>query len=903
MAARKFLNIIIAAIIVFFVSIGALSTLITDFWWFEVLGFGSVFMTVLSSRIALFGAGFLLFFLFAFLNVAAASRFEKKKEIGLKIATPIIALISLIAGFASSDAWFTVQQYLNQQAFGIVDPIFSKDVAFYVFTLPFLNAIWTFVAATIAVTAILVGLYYLQSFLRDLFMSGGTVDPNTGMKSVNLKDNMPKIKKSAKNHMSILFSFIFILIAIRYYLARYSVMYSREGIVVGAGYVDVYVFLPVVRFLMVFAVIMAIAFYIYIFFLSKKPQLRRRHVIMYMLIVFGAFILIGQGLAPALVQSLRVDPNELNLERPFIDNNIEFTRKAYGLDQIEERDFEVEENLTRAEVEDSPETIDNIRILDYRPLMQTYKQTQEIRLYYDLSGIDVDRYTIDGQYRQVMLAPRELNHDQIVDNAKTWVNLHMVYTHGFGLVMSPVNKVTPEGLPDYLIKDIPPVYSTDDESITIDEPRIYYGNRDNNYVLVNTNTDEFDYPRGNTNQYNNYDGDGGISLTSFMRKLLMTLRFGDIKLLLTGDVTEESKIMFTRNVQDRIRKIAPFLMLDRDPYIVIADGRLHWIQDAYTITGNYPYSEKVSSSINYIRNAVKVVIDAYNGDVSFYVAEEEPLVNTYRGIFPELFKPMDEMPEALMKHIRYPEDLFQIQSRIFSTYHMQDTNVFYNKEDAWEIPREIYGTGQQITMEPHYMILQLPEEDEAEYILMLPFTPLRKDNMIAWMAGRSDGEDYGKLFLYRFPKDTLVYGPSQIEARIDQDSEISQQLTLWSQQGSRVTRGNLLVIPIGNSLLYVEPLYIQSEQGQLPELKRVIVSDGNRVVMEETLSKSLDALFGEAAEDDGGDVADDETIIEETLLERANELYENILESMRNNDWMAFGESFDELGDVIGQME
>lgn len=887
--------------------VASLSTLYTDFLWFQVLNVSSVFVTMLSSRVGLFVLGFFAFFIFAIINLLIAKRFEEKSNVSFATAIGISAVISFFVGMTASEAWFTVLQYFNRTLFGIVDPILGKDVAFYMFSLPFLNSLWFFVFSIVAITTALIGLYYLQEFLKQMFVQSQSADPHTGMKSVNLSKGMPKLKKAVKNHLSVLASFLFILTAVKYYLARYSVMYSKEGIVVGAGYVDVHVFLPIVKFLMLFALLVAAAFYFYIFVVAKKTRLKRRHVIFYVLALYFAFAFVGQGMIPAIVQSLRVDPNELTLEKPYIDNNIEFTRKAYNIDTIEERDFTANQNITQAVLNDAKDTMDNVRILDYRPLAQTYQQTQGIRLYYDLSSIDTDRYVIDGKYTQVMLAPRELSQNQIVDNAKTWVNMHMVYSHGFGTVMSPVNSVTSEGLPDYLIKDIPPVYTVENKNIVIDEPRIYYGNKDNSYMLVNTKTAEFDYPKGNTNEYIHYDGIGGVPINSFFKKLMFTLRFGDIKLLLTTDVTEQSKVMFTRNIQDRVHKIAPFLMLDRDPYIVISEGKQYWIQDAYVTSGNYPYSEKVQYDINYIRNSVKIVIDAYNGDVKFYVMDEEPLIQTYQKIFPKLFLDKSEMSESLQQHLRYPEDLFQIQSMIFSTYHMQDTNVFYNKEDAWQMPKEIYGTGQQIIMEPYYMIMNLPKEEKPEFVLMLPFTPLRKDNMVAWLAGRSDYPNYGKLLLYKFPKDKLIYGPSQIEAKIDQDSVISQQLTLWSQQGSRVTRGNLLVIPIKDSILYVEPLYIQSEQGQLPELKQVIVSEGDKIAMEQTLDMALAALFGNTDYvKPSGSVITTNDVLEgsgSSAVNDVNHYYQNILEAMQASDWESFGKNFEKLGDAIESLE
>jgi len=555
--------------------------------------------------------------------------------------------------------------------------------------------------------------------------------------------------------------------------------------------------------------------------------------------------------------------------------------------------------MTPEILSNASDTLDNVRILDWRPLTQTYKQTQEMRLYYDLSGIDIDRYDINGSYTEVMIAPREMNQERL--QAKTWVNLHLVYTHGFGVVMSPVNSVTKEGMPNYLIKDIPPVYTVPDEELQIDVPQIYYGELDNNFVLVNTRTSEFDYPMGDTNEYIYYDGRGGVKLDSSTKELLMAMRFADIKIMLSGEITPESRIMFERSIEERISKITPFITLDEDPYLVISDGRLFWILDAYTVTGNFPYSEKYGS-INYVRNSVKIVVDAYNGDVTYYIADTtDPIIVTYAKIFPGHFKSFDLMPDGLKKHVRYPEDLFNVQSAIYNTYHMDNVKVFYNKEDAWQIPNEVYGTGQQVPVDPYYIIIKLPGEVKEEFVLMRSVTPIKKDNMVAWLAARSDEDYYGELLLYKFPKEKLVYGPLQIEAKFDQDAVISQQLTLWSQQGSRVTRGNLLVIPIEDSILYIEPLYIQAETGQLPELKRVLVSDGERVVMEEDLDKALVALFGETRPDTVEAVVYEGEKSTEVLITEAQIYYDAILDSMGKN-WTAFGENFDKLGEVLGEL-
>ncbi len=894
----RFGSLLLILVAVFFVSLGALSTMYTDLLWFENYGFSSVFLTIVSSRIMLFFAALLFFFLFASLNYFIATRVQDKGKITVGASLLVIFIVSLIFGMSFSANWEVVLKFINQVEFGLVDPILGMDASFYVFSLPFFNVLLNYAFGALTLVLIFVSIFYLQKYLTQLFTS--SVDPHTGMKNVNTLEKMPKIKRAATNHLFVLVSIGFVLMALRYYLARYSIMFLRDGIVVGAGYTDVNVFLPVFQLLMVFAALMAVVLYVYIFSLSKKPKIRKRHIIFYVIGLYFVFAFIGQGILPSLVQSFVVDPNELSLERPYIENNINFTRFAYGIDNIKEREFQTDA-LMWEDIQSSREIVDNIRILDYRPTIEAYRQTQEMRLYYDLSDIDIDRYNLDGRYTQVMIAPREIDQQKIVDSAKTWVNMHLVYTHGFGAVVSPVNKVTEEGLPDYIVQDIPP--QSEYENLEIKNPRIYFGEKNNNYVFVNTLTEEFDYPAGNENQYYHYTGSGGVQLDSFFKKLLMAFRFGDIRILLSSDITPESRIMFYRNIRERVHRVMPFLKLDNDPYVVIADDRLFWIQDAYTVTDRFPYSE-LTGDFNYIRNSVKVVIDAYNGDMTFYVSEpDDPIINTYSGVFDGAFSNMEEMPESLKNHIRYPEGLFKAQSSILKTYQMDDATVFYNKEDAWEVPKEIYGTGRQVNMEPYYVITDISDKRGPEFIMMLPFTPLRRDNMVSWFAARSDGENYGELVLYRFPKDRVVYGPSQIEARVDQNPRISEQLTLWNQQGSRVTRGNLLVIPINDAVLYVEPLYVIADQGQLPELRRVIVSDGNRVVMEENLETALMVLFDRAEAESG--FPDDVVpgYVGEEVLQTVSEYYQNVLDAMSRNDWISFGENFKSLGDAIEELE
>jgi uncharacterized membrane protein (UPF0182 family) len=521
--------------------------------------------------------------------------------------------------------------------------------------------------------------------------------------------------------------------------------------------------------------------------------------------IFAALVL-GE-FYPSIVQNFEVKPNEFAKEEQYIKHNITLTRLAYALDAIQEAPFPAEDTLLPTDIQRNADTINNIRLQDYRPLLQTYNQIQSIRTYYEFSDVDVDRYTIGGKYRQVMVSVRELATHKLSEKAQTWVNLHLVYTHGYGVVVSPVNEFTADGLPNLLVKDIPPT-----GAIAVTRPQIYFGEETTDYVFVKTREKEFDYPKGDENAFTTYEGTGGVSVGSLWDRLMFALRFGDLNILLTDALTGESRVLFNRQIQTRIQRIAPFLMLDKDPYVVITDGKIVWMQDAYTTTDRYPYSEPYQRNLNYIRNSVKVTVDAYDGTVTFYIAEpDEPILRAYRAIFPALFKPMEQMPASLREHLRYPEGLFTIQAAMYRTYHMQDPLVFYNKEDLWAFPNES-ADGQTNPMEPYYVILRLPGETREEFMLMLPFTPAKRQNMIAWMSAKSDGADYGKRLVYRFPKDKLVYGPEQIHARLNQDPKISAELTLLSQRGSRVLWGNLLVIPIEKSLLYIQPMYLLAEQ-------------------------------------------------------------------------------------------
>jgi uncharacterized membrane protein (UPF0182 family) len=602
-------------------------------------------------------------------------------------------------------------------------------------------------------------------------------------------------------------------------------------------------------------------------------------------------------------QRVFVKPNELQLEKSYLQHNIALTRQAYNLQRITVKPFPAEQTLTWQTLQDNKATVDNIRLWDWQPLMDTYGQLQEIRTYYKFHDVDVDRYPLDATYQQVMLSARELKQALLPPNAQTWVNRRVLFTHGNGVVMSSVTRKNIEGLPIFYLQDIPPV-STGGPPIR--QSRIYYGEETEGYVIVKGTTPEFDYPKGKDNVYATYEGTGGVPIGGIARRSLFAWYFKDLNLLLTRYITGDSRIMIRRTIQDRVRTIAPFLRLDRDPYLVISDGRLFWLQDAYTTSAYFPYSQPLREvKLNYIRNAVKVVIDAYHGTVQFYVVDpSDPIAATYQRIFPALLQPFEAMPQDLQRHIRYPEDLFLIQAQLYRTYHMENPEVFYNREDLWQFPRQQTG-GERATMAPYYIIMRLPGESQAEFVLMLPMVPSQRQNMIAWLAARCDPPNYGKLIAYELPKDKLVYGPFQIEARINQKPEISQQISLWNQLGSRVIHGTLLVIPIENSLLYVSPLYLRAETGQLPELKRVIAAHGDRVAMKETLHGALAALFKETAPAFEIPEARPAAPPAGPATDRAREAlshYQQAMERLKAGDWGGFGAELEAVRQILQEL-
>ncbi|MBW1676454.1 MAG: UPF0182 family protein [Deltaproteobacteria bacterium] len=771
-----------------------------DWLWFENLGFSPVFWTMLLSK---FGFGFLVWLLLILiicLNLYAAKRLNPGDGPGVafkaadgyvsqlgvsgralnSLLIAFILILSFVVASKGSFQWDILLRYLYQQPSGSTDPIFNRDIGFYLFSLPF----YILVRDGLLVLFIFAGLVTMGWYLKN----GALQIEGEFSQAEGVPTSLPKITitPKAKKHLIFLGGIIVLLLAWGYHLKMYGLLYSTQGPAFGAGYTDVHIKVLAYKVLIIASTAFALVLFVNAF------RLRMKLIWLSGGIWIGA-VLVFAILLPILIQKFVVKPNELAKESPYIAYNIDYTRKAYNLNRTKKVDFEVSDKLSAEDIKKHDVTIQNIRIWDERPLLQTYRQIQTIRLYYDFNNVDVDRYLINNQYRQVMLATRELVVNQLPPRANTWVNRHLIYTHGYGLAASPVNEVTSEGLPRLFIKDVPPSFEPD---LKIERPEIYYGEKTDQYVLVKTKTEEFDYPRGDKNVYTIYQGSGGVPIKSFLRRLLFAVEFLDPQILFTTYLSPESKIMYNRRIARRAGLIAPFLDYDGDPYVVVSRGKIYWIQDAYTTSDMYPYSRRSyghfrNKGLNYIRNSVKVTIDAYNGDVAFYIIDEkDPIVKTYSSIFPDLFKPFNEMPADLKKHIRYPRDLFEIQVDTYTKYHMEDVQVFYNQEDLWQIPDELYGDSRQ-EMEPYYIIMKLPEEEKEEFLLMLPFTPSRKDNMIGWLAARSDLPNYGSLLVYKLPKEKLVYGPMQIEARVDQQTDISRELSLWGQRGSRVIRGNL----------------------------------------------------------------------------------------------------------------
>ena len=888
-----------------FLAMPSLVRFYTDWLWFSEVGYQNVFLTILRSQGTLFTIAFVVAtaWLVANLNMALGvvgnirPVFTTREGVeltlpgGRQLRSLVLGaglVLAALIGLFVAGRWQDWLAWRFGVPFGVADPILGRDVAFYVFSLPFLRLVHRVAQALVVLAALSAGAIYLL----------------TG----NLTSGFParlSMSTAARRHLALLAAAFFLLLAWGAWLQRTEHLIESSGLIHGASYSDVYGRMPAALLLMIVALAGAA--------LAAWQAFHIRNWPIPFSIALYALVSIGGEVYGSMLQRFIVTPNEQVRETPFIEHNIAATRRAFGLEGVEERPLSGDALLTRDDIAKNAATLENVRLWDHQPLLETFGQIQEIRTYYDFVSVDNDRYVINGALRQVMLSARELNSASLPN--RTWVNERLTFTHGYGLTLGPVNQVTSEGLPVLFVRDLPPQSTVD---LKIDEPSIYFGERSSDYAIVRTRTREFHYPRGDDNVFTQYDGTGGVSLGSFWRKLVFALRLGSYQIVLSDDIGPESRILFNRNIRERITALAPFLrFLDQDPYMVVADGRLYWLYDAYTASASYPYSTP-TGPVNYIRNSVKFVIDAYNGTTTAYLADPaDPIAATYARIFPGTFKPLDEMPASLRAHVRYPEDIFALQAQVFATYHMTQPAVFYNREDQWEIP-SIEDSGDSRAMQPYYTIMRLPGEAEAEFIQMLPFTPRRRDNLAAWLVARSDGEHYGKMRVFEFPKQKLVFGPRQVVARIAQDQVISPQITLWNQQGSQVIWGTLMVIPIEESLIYVRPLYLRASGGRIPELTRVIVAYENRIVMQETLEAGLAELFSgrspTSTSSTAAPAAPAAPVASSssqqapgspdlaTLAAEAQAHYERATAAQRSGDWAAYGEELRQLGQVLERM-
>jgi uncharacterized membrane protein (UPF0182 family) len=877
MPGRKTLLISIAAFILIMPFIASLLNLYIDWQFFTETGYSEVLTTSLLAKIGcgLFFGALLLAFLLINLIPALRSKFPRaaiaivdgtlyqlKTDEAERLIKPIALIAAFVLALFASNwgalQWEKLLLYRNMLPVGTTDPILGKDIGFYLFSLPFLQTLAAFSKLTGIFAILLVSVVYVAG----------------------------KVRK----HLALLAGFFLLTVSAGFYLDCFKLLFSETGAVYGAGYADVTARLMVYRILAVITPLAAIVLVAGIWKARWRLALLAPVVL---IAVYG----IGIKVYPGLLQKFKVAPTELALEMPYIEHGIKFTRFGYDLDKIETIPFDVDNKLNAADIANNDLTIKNIRLWDHAPLLRTYSQLQQIRTYYKFHDVDNDRYLVNGQYTQVMLSPRELSYNDLP--SRNWINERLIFTHGNGLTFGPVSRISKEGLPEFFIKDIPAVSLAD---ITVSKPEIYYGELSNDYVIVKTRVPEFSYPTATGNINTTYSGKGGVPLDSLLKRTLFAAYFRTEKILLSSDISKESRILYYRNIVQRVKTVAPFLLLDSDPYMVITkDGRLMWMIDAYTYSDNLPYSKPVSNGINYMRNSVKIVVDAYDGTLDFYISDpQDPLVKVYARIFPKLFKPMEAMPEDLLSHIRYPHQFLRIQAAMFAAYHMTDPKVFYNKENLWEIP----SLGEN-PMEPYYTIMKLPGKKKEEYILLLPFTPAKRDNLAAWLTARCDSPNYGKLLAYTFPRDRLIYGPKQIDARINQDAAISQQLTLWGQRGSEVIRGSMLVIPIEKSLLYVQPLYLAAtDKIGLPELQRVIVAYRDEVVMEETLELALQKLFGgnRSVPETTGEAGPAPAASQDGLAAEAMKAYEKAVEMQRVGNWAGYGEELRRLKQILQQM-
>lgn len=889
-------SFIIMIILILLVLASSINILV-DYQWFKELGYLSIYFKRVVATLKLMIPVFIIIFtaitvyyislkpsIMKMRKVIERNRAKEKKI--FKVFLIINALVSMFFSYIfASNYWYRILEFTNSTAFNLSDPIFNKDISFYVFKLPLIQSLYSSIISLLVILVIITFIIYISFSAKDKIQ-----DKVVNINNKSFKSFKSGITNFAGKQLAVLSALIMLFIAFGYMINAWNLVYSPQGAAFGASYTDMKVSLKFYRAISIVGLVASVVVFFSIITSKVKP-------IIYSIVLMFVLI-IGEGVSTTFVEKFIVQSNEKTLERPFIEYNIDYTRKAFNIDEIKEENYNVINNLTQKDIKDNKDIIDNIKINAYKPALEFNNQFQYIRYYYGFNDIDIDRYNINGKYSQVFIAPRELDLNKLDDNSNTWQNRHLSYTHGYGIVMSKVNSVTSEGQPNFVISNVPIENKTD---IKIDNPRIYFGESTNDYSIVNTDLGEIDYPMSGKNVTNNYDGEAGIRM-SMLNRILFSFKYQNPKFILSQDINRDSQILIHRNIKERVNKIAPFLQYDRDPYIVVDNGKLYWIMDAYTVTDKFPFSQPLDNNVNYMRNSVKVIIDAFNGTTNFYVVDKnDPIAVTYSKIFPQLFKDVEEAPKSLRDHFKYPEDLFNIQCQVLGKYHVKDPGVFYNGDDVWSIASDkekIDGSEEEKLNEASYVIMRLPNETKDEMVVLEYFNTKGRDNMVAMYGVRMDGENYGQMFLYKFPTGGTVYSPMLFKQKLHQDPEISKELSLWDTKGSEVQFGEVLIIPIERSLLYVEPLYLRAAgEKSIPEMKNVIVGYGDQIVLANNIESALAQLFN--YEDKAGDENKVITATDNADIKKIKELYDKAMEAQKNGDWAKYGEYINSLGKEI----